>query len=265
MLSTFMFLYLLVSGETVIKVQDYMNQFSGNASACINYCLEKACKSHNHGRVTVLFPPKVTLNLTGNKMLKMTGCTVGLTVDGNGAKLIQTNPLLGVFRFHHCDSLLVKNLTIDYNPLPFTQGRVKRIVSKDQVEIAVDIGFPSPMDWYFSTSETKKWGLLRDNKPPYLTLKLGTRSMIGIHSWKSGGVVDGHEVYTVVAHEFSKLNVEVSDPWVHVARVTSGMVFLITHSYNVSFEDITIYTAPGASYSSYHNSNMSFIRSHTVV
>jgi len=240
-----------------------MDKFSGNASACITYCLTKACRNAHPGPVTVLFPSKVTLNLTGNKELLIGDCTVALTIDGNGAKLIQTNPLIGVFRFYSCDSVLVKNLTIDYNPLPFTQGRVKRIVSDREVEIAIDVGFPSPMEWYFNTKKTLKWGLLRDNKPPYLTLKLGTRNMIEIESWKEGGVVDGHEVYTVKAN-FNQMKIAVDDPWVHVARYTRGIIFLIYHSNNMSFEDITIYAAPGASYTSYYNSNMSFTRSHTL-
>jgi len=264
MLSTFIFLCLLVNGNSVIKVEDYINKFSGNASACITYCLMEACSNANSGPVTVLFPSKVTLNLTGDNELVISDCTVGLTIDGNGAKLIQTNPTIGVFRFYSCDSVLVKNLTIDYNPLPFTQGRVKKILSDREAEIAIDIGFPSPMEWYFNTSKTLKWGLLRDNKPPYLTLKLGISNVIGIESWTEGGVVDGHEVYTVKAEDFGQVKVEVGDPWVHVARCTRGIIFLVYHSNNMSFEDITIYAAPGASYTSYYNSNVSFTRSYTL-
>ncbi|MEK6796477.1 MAG: glycosyl hydrolase family 28-related protein [Spirochaetota bacterium] len=71
----------------------------------------------------------------------MTNCTV----RGNGAKLVVTDPQMGVFRFEDCSNVTVKDLVIDYDPLPYTQGTIVDI-SKEQAtfDLEVDDGYRTP-------------------------------------------------------------------------------------------------------------------------
>lgn len=66
----------------------------------------------------------------------------GVTIDGNGATLVLTRPVHAL-RLSDCRKVTVKNLTIDYDPLPFTQGVITS-VSPDfrQVEFTIDEGYP---------------------------------------------------------------------------------------------------------------------------
>ena len=48
-------------------------------------------------------------------------------------------------KFEGCKNVRVKGLTVDYDPLPFSQGTIKRIdASKEELAVALDEGFPTP-------------------------------------------------------------------------------------------------------------------------
>jgi polygalacturonase len=72
-------------------------------------------KKDKHGN----FEPAIEIHDLGN-----------LTIDGNGCELVGHN-YSTMFHFTSCNNLSVTNLTIDWDPLPFTQGKV----------ILVDTGF----------------------------------------------------------------------------------------------------------------------------
>jgi hypothetical protein len=66
------------------------------------------------------------------------------TIDGNGATLIFTDPTQGGFRFYSCDNLTLKNLTVDYDPLPHTQGTIVETADGGRtLTIEIDDGFVS--------------------------------------------------------------------------------------------------------------------------
>jgi len=70
----------------------------------------------------------------------------GLTIDGQGATLL-LNPSNGLFEVAHSSDIVIKNLVVDYAPLPFTQGTV---VAIDAAKLVIDLQFhngfllPSP-------------------------------------------------------------------------------------------------------------------------
>jgi len=65
-------------------------------------------------------------------------------IDGAGALLLQTDPTQGIFYFKKCERLIVRDLFIDYDPLPFTQGTIQRIqADPPQIDFVIAEGFPS--------------------------------------------------------------------------------------------------------------------------
>ncbi|MBU8902261.1 MAG: glycoside hydrolase family 55 protein, partial [Victivallales bacterium] len=50
-----------------------------------------------------------------------------------------------------CENLTIKNLIVDYDPLPFTQGTVVNVVDKGSYDIKIDDGFDPPTKKYFIT------------------------------------------------------------------------------------------------------------------
>jgi hypothetical protein len=91
----------------------------------------------------VEFPPgthriKAALHVEGAK---------NLVIDGKGARIVQTNFDVQVFRITRCDRLQILNLTVDYDPLPFTQGKVIASTA-DAIDVQLDNGYPKELKNY---------------------------------------------------------------------------------------------------------------------
>jgi hypothetical protein len=67
-----------------------------------------------------------------------------LVVDGRGASLTFTGFLTFV-RLEHCSRVLIKNFTFDYDPLPYTAGRVLAVDARGGTfDVEIMPGHPSP-------------------------------------------------------------------------------------------------------------------------
>jgi hypothetical protein len=83
----------------------------------------------------------------------------GLTLNGQGATLLITNPEVGGIGVIDCRDTEVKNLIVDYDPLPFTQGTITAInLDERWFDFKVDEGFVEPEGQNF-TRARGKWGL----------------------------------------------------------------------------------------------------------
>ncbi len=67
-----------------------------------------------------------------------------LIVDGNNALLL-VDPSRRPFEIYRSKNIILRNFTIDYSPLPYTQGRITKINNSDgYLEFQVDDGYPQP-------------------------------------------------------------------------------------------------------------------------
>lgn len=64
----------------------------------------------------------------------------GIVIDGNGARIIRTT-LSGGIAVNNCRGLTLRNFTLDYDPLPFTQGVITRI-DGHKLYFRIDQGYP---------------------------------------------------------------------------------------------------------------------------
>ena len=73
----------------------------------------------------------------------------GFTIIGDGATLVFENPRQGGLYFDRCRNVTVRGLTLDWDPLPFTQGRIEAI-GKDGVsfDVKVDPGYGDGLDLF---------------------------------------------------------------------------------------------------------------------
>ena len=83
--------------------------------------------------------------------------------EGRDTKLIVTNPACGVFSLVLCQKITLRDLTIDYDPLPFCQGKIRAIdVEAGWFDLEIDDGYATPdaenfvkaQEPYASTSST---------------------------------------------------------------------------------------------------------------
>lgn len=64
-----------------------------------------------------------------------------LTIDGTGVKLIYTRPKMHGMRLAMNNNLTLKGFTIDFEPLPFTQGTITAINGKS-IDVKLHKGYP---------------------------------------------------------------------------------------------------------------------------
>ena len=70
--------------------------------------------------------------------------TDDLIIDGQGSEITITNPYCGFFRLNGCKNIIIKGFTVDYDPLPFTQGVVEAVNPQaNSTRRAIPGGFPS--------------------------------------------------------------------------------------------------------------------------
>ena len=79
-------------------------------------------------RIETISPSSRHASISGRK---------GLTIDGHGATLL-LNPRNGVFDVAQSSDIIIKDLVVDYDPLPFTQGTV---VAVNAATLAIDLQF----------------------------------------------------------------------------------------------------------------------------
>lgn len=67
-----------------------------------------------------------------------------VTIDGNGATIMFTDPSRGGFNFLGGAGITIRNLTLDYDPLPFSQGTIVDLsADKRRIIVEIDEGYPT--------------------------------------------------------------------------------------------------------------------------
>lgn len=69
-----------------------------------------------------------------------------VTIDGRGATIAFTSPTMAGLHFVGGGGLTLRNLTVDYRPVPFSQGTITEVAPRERtLRLALDAGFP-PLD-----------------------------------------------------------------------------------------------------------------------
>jgi hypothetical protein len=185
-----------------------------------------------------------------------------LVIQGQGTaetKLIVSDPRAGVFRLQGCDGVFLKDFSIDYNPLPFTQGTiVGKSYSSGYFDLDIDPCFPLLSESWFAEAEYK-WGMIFEPDKPLL--KAGAPDHVFINSWSHL-----HDrvwrLYPTDSHRSGITYMDIGDRFVHLARGGNHTVYFYGCR-NSGIENVTVYAAPVCVAASVSNSCM-IIRSLTV-
>jgi len=98
-----------------------------------------------------------------------------VVVNGNGCKILITNPRIGFMSVSQCSNVIVENFSVDYDPLPYTQGIVTHNFftnspSELAIEFKVDAGYPAPTNANYvdanAISTARRWGTVMDTNSP---------------------------------------------------------------------------------------------------
>lgn len=167
----------------------------------------------------------------------------GIVIQGQGknTELIVTNPRASAIYFTNARNVFLKSLAIDYDPLPFTQGRIIDVnTAAGFFDLDIDEGFPELSEPWFAAADVK-YGMIFDGVKP--VLKSNAPDHVFIASWEK----TGKRVYRLKAatNYASKVaHASKGDRFVHLARLgggAAGMLFVNCQSCGI--ENVSLYAS----------------------
>lgn len=174
--------------------------------------------------------------------------TQGLTVCGEPGKteLSIGAPRCTVFALSECEGTEVRGFSIDFSPLPFTQGKIVSIDPKaGTFDITIDPGYPSLDEPMFAQTRLKyeRWGMFMDSQTRWLKPGAPNFILIDTITRKENGLW----CLQTASGDGGKLGfMAPGDLYVQLAR-GGGTVFTVEKCRNCTIADSTVYSSPGCS------------------
>lgn len=165
---------------------------------------------------------------------------------GTETELIVTNPRIGAFLVSESEKVWLENLTIDYQPLPFTQGKVF-VVSEAEgwFDVVIHEGYPLLTDgWFYDVPRPfGQWGMIID--PRTRRLKRGAADFIFLDRWQQ---LSGRSwrVYVDATQKERLKHMRFGDLYVQVARQGRGAGIFFFKSRECGLRKVAIYASPSA-------------------
>jgi hypothetical protein len=194
-----------------------------------------------------------------------------LVISGNGSEIIIRNPLMGFLEIVHSRNIIVKDLFIDYDPLPFTQGYVTAVhPGEGSFELEVAEGFPElDMTNFVNTRpnmnwrDCPSWGMLRDPDIP-TRLKAGCPNVFFARTIEKS---KPHRYRISVEPAAHIRYFEVGDKYVHLARYEQIEANFIhtDRCEQITFMNIENYTSISWNYTNSYTSLFSAINCRVVI
>ena len=112
--------------------------------------------------------------------------TQDIALEGNGAMLV-CHPRNNLISLAGCSGVSVRGFTVDFDPLPFTQGTISRVDAEEGwIEVRIQDGYSHPIDAYASQGiepPGREWGVVFDpterhrrwDVPPHFFMRSFTR------------------------------------------------------------------------------------------
>jgi hypothetical protein len=160
-----------------------------------------------------------------------------VVLDGNGAEFIVKNPRMGGIMIDRSKRIIIKNISVDYDPLPYAQGWVTAVNSDKSFDIRLTDNSPE-MDQPYFKQALRKWGALYDRDNPILA-KTGENNWIEFKSWEK----TGERKYRICGIKGAP---EVGDAYVQLARENACRAVMMRDSEDITLEKLTVYASPSA-------------------
>jgi hypothetical protein len=193
--------------------------------------------------------------LTGGEAVNLLFAT-NVLVNGNGCKILITNPRLGFLVVNTCSNIIVQGFTVDYDPLPFTQGVVTHnfytggnVPQESAIEFQVDAGYPTPTDANYldanAVSIARRWGMVMDtNQPGRVAVDAYSQCFYNnvVQTNRNGAF----KVY--LSSPAQAATIQPGNVWWMMSRWNPSWLFITLKSFQVTYLNNTSYAAAGGSY-----------------
>lgn len=232
------------TGSTTFDMASFTSTSGGDADAAFAKALAAVTKSA--ADASKAGPAHIVLNLEKNASYRIKRPLAfrqlhGFELNGNGAKLINTarNSTIVI---SGCSHFTLRDLAIDYDPLPFTQGTIAAF-DKGAVEITVKIDPGYPDDAALLATMTDGFFKVMDRRNR--ALKTGARDFLSpSHVTRLGdGLIKAHLQWSANDRFPSQLPIAVGD----VVAISNGGAHAIAVDSSVatSLIDVRLLASPG--------------------
>jgi len=234
--------------EVDINVRDF-----GHDLAAVKAAFAKATESTRPCRVVF---EKRTYVLAGHDerhALIVRGLK-NVVVEGNGARLELGDQQKLLLAIGNSENVILRNFTVDYTRLPFTQGWIRKIDHRSAtIEIELAEGFPDLDEKVFREARTKAM-FVKDRENP-LEYKKASEYRLYIDGWTRLG---DRRFTCAVDNDNCLKYVEPGDPFVQTAR-TNGAQIDIGGCRQVTLHNVTINAASPAAVAGGNNGEVNLI------
>jgi hypothetical protein len=233
-----------VAGAATFDMATFTATSGGDADAAFAKALAAIAKAA--ADASKAGPVHIVLNLEKNASYRIKRPLAfrqlhGFELNGNGAQLINT-ARSGTFAISGCNRLTVRDLTIDYDPLPFTQGTITAF-DKQAVDITVQVDPGYPDDAALLAAFTDGFYKVMDRRNR--ALKTGARDFLSpAHATRlSDGQIKVHLRWGANDRFPSQLPIAVGD----VVTIANGGAHAIAVDSSVatSLIDLKLLASPG--------------------
>ncbi|MDD3159271.1 hypothetical protein [Anaeromusa sp.] len=236
------------ASESVTSVALELAQFANPGAEDTNLAFEKAI-AEAQARAAAAKQEKreikIVLNLENKKIYKITKpiqvqFVDFLEINGNGATILNTS-MKSTFWIKSSNHFTVRNLAVDYDPLPYTQGVVTGLDSTGQVvEIQVDAGYPSSSEFAAKIHQGFFTVMDRLTKAE----KVGARHLTPIRAEAMGnGYLKVNLQWSATACGPGQIPVQLGDTV--AIRSALATAVRVEDSAYTSFVDFGLYSSPG--------------------
>ncbi|MFC7060215.1 hypothetical protein [Halovenus salina] len=169
-----------------------------------------------------------------------------VTIEGNGATFVLTNPSIGGFRFIGGSDITIRDLILDYDPVPFTQGRLETVLSDDgTLTLTLDEGYPTLDHSIFQRADSV-YAMVHEPDGQFFS---GVRANGPPEKYFSDIKHTGGRAYRFSLDSNSNFRGLAEGRRLTVVARNNGAVLSMYKTENPNFENVTIRTASGADFS----------------
>jgi hypothetical protein len=173
-----------------------------------------------------------------NAAVLLQNCT-NLVLDGHDADILIHRQDVAFVWVRYSTNLIIRNFSVDYDPLPFSQGTVQSVdTSNGSFIFALQDGFPVPDDPFFKSCYS--WGMLKDSTHPG-RLKAKCPSFFRYSDVSSAG----SNLYRIALTTVAQIS-NFSTGEVFVINGRSGSIAYYQNSENITFDHLTAYACPSS-------------------
>lgn len=216
----------------------------------------------NTAPTEILFNAGATYIITNssgiaNMPLTLSGAN-NVLINGNGCEILIKNPRIGFLHIQSCTNVIIENITVDYNPLPYTQGIVTRNLytqppsgtsAEPAIEFRVDAGYPAPTNANYVDSNAinsaERWGIIMDTNNP----GRGADDRYTIYTYTNVVQTNTSGAFKVqFAGHSSMQTIQSNDFWCMVSRWNGSSVYSAGSCYQLTFLQLTNYAGAAANF-----------------